>query len=474
MDQDTTLNRARKRLKSHGQDHLLAFWADLSDGERHGLLRQIGALDLDQVDHWVARYVKGAESAAVPASFEPVPCYRDGKGRVHDPKYLEAKKLGEKLIAEGRVGAFVVAGGQGTRLGFYGPKGSFPATPVKNKPLFQVFAETILACSRRYGAVLPWYIMTSPLNHAQTVETFRAQDYYGLDPAQVFLFQQGTLPNFDFSGRILLADKDRIACSPDGHGGSLRALHASGALADMAKRGVDYVTYWQVDNPMINIFDPLFIGLHAMDRSEMSSKALQKTGPMEKLGNFCLVDGKVTVIEYSDLPGELANRRNPDGSLVFEMGSIGIHVISREFVERLNAHGFALPLHKAVKRIPCVDASGQPCSPAEPNGVKLESFVFDAIPLAARAVVLETRREEEFAPIKNATGVDSAQSSREMMIERATRWLEASGIRVPRTPQGRPDCTIEIAPRFALCAEDVQANLHRVPALNPKGQYYLD
>lgn len=473
MDQESTLKAARKRLESHGQDHLLAFWADLSAGQRAGLLRQIEDLDLDQVDLWVDRYVRGSDTPAVPTRFDPVPCYRNGRTHENNPKYIDAKSLGENLISEGSVAAFVVAGGQGTRLGFDGPKGSFPATPIRHKSLFQVFAETILAASRRYGTVLPWYIMTSPMNHARTVETFQVHHYYGLDPGQVFIFQQGTLPNFDFNGRILLADRDRIACSPDGHGGSLRALYASGAVADMARRGVEYVSYWQVDNPMVNLFDPLFIGLHAMDRSDMSSKALQKTGPMEKLGNFCLVDGRVTVIEYSDLPGELAAKRNPDGSLVFEMGSIGIHVISRAFVERLNAHGFALPLHKAVKKIPCVDASGRPSTPAEPNGIKLESFVFDAIPMAARSVVLETRREEEFAPIKNATGVDSAQSSSEMMLDRAARWLEAAGVQVPRTPQGGPDCTIEIAPLFALCAEDVRANLHRVPTLRPKGQYYL-
>jgi len=473
MDENT-LKTVRKRLESHGQDHLLTFWPELSVSQREGLLHQIEGLDLDQVDVWVSRYIQGGEASGAPPEFGPAPYYRSDDGQARDHKYPEAKRLGNVLISSGKVAAFVVAGGQGTRLGFDGPKGNFPATPVKRKTLFQVFAETLLAASRRYGVALPWYIMTSPLNHAKTIETFEGQRYFGLDPGQVFIFQQGTLPNFDFDGRILLASKDRIACSPDGHGGSLKALYASGAVADMRKRGVEYVSYWQVDNPLVTLFDPLFIGLHAMDRSDMSSKALKKAGPLEKLGNFCLVDGKVTVIEYSDLSDELAHKRNPDGSLVFELGSIGIHVISRSFVERLNANGFALPLHKAVKKIPCVDASGQPVEPNEPNGIKLESFVFDAIPLAARSVILETTREEEFAPIKNAKGMDSAESSREMMVERAALWLQASGISIPRDEQGRPDCTIEIAPSFALHRGDVRANLARVPDIRPKAEYYLD
>ena len=275
-------------------------------------------------------------------------------------KYQEAIELGEKLISQGKVAALIVAGGQGTRLGFDGPKGNFPISPVKHKTLFRIFAETIQAVTQRYGATCPWYVMTSPMNHAQTVAIFKADNYYGLDAKDVFIFQQGTLPNFDFDGRILLEDKARIARSPDGHGGCIRALARSGALADMKRRGVEYLSYWQVDNPLVRLFDPLFIGLHALDGAEMSSKAVIKNAPKEKVGNFCLVDGKVTVIEYSDLPDELAEKRRPDGSLVFELGSIAIHIISTSFVEKLNIEAYSLPLHRAVKKIPHLDPQGQP------------------------------------------------------------------------------------------------------------------
>ncbi|GAG20137.1 unnamed protein product, partial [marine sediment metagenome] len=261
----------------------------------------------------------------------------------------------------------------------------------------------------------------------------RSSGYYGLDEKDIFIFQQDTLPNFSFDGKILLADKDNIACSPDGHGGSLKALCKSRAIEDMKRRGVEFMSYWQVDNPLINIFDPLFIGLHALDKAEMSSKAVIKNDPYEKVGNFCLRKDKITVIEYSEF-NELkdsngkrwAEKRNPDGSLVFQLGSISIFIINRSFVERLNAGGFALPLHRARKKIPYIDREGKFVRPDEPNGIKLESFVFDALPLASRSIILETLRSEEFAPVKNATGIDSAESAREMIVARGAAWLESA------------------------------------------------
>jgi UDP-N-acetylglucosamine/UDP-N-acetylgalactosamine diphosphorylase len=456
----------KKVLQKHNQGHLLTFWEQLNPAQKQNLLTQINHLDFAKLDLWVADFVKKAGSAAIPADFIPAPyysAYPQNDEQKHN--YVKAKELGQKLISDGKVAAFVVAGGQGTRLGFDGPKGNFHITPVKNKTLFRLFAESIAAASKKYQTVCPWYIMTSPSNYTQTIEIFRSNNYYGLDEKNIFIFQQGTLPNFDFDGRILLADKGEIACSPDGHGGSLKALYESGATKDMKKRGVEIISYFQVDNPLINIFDPLFIGLHALDGAEMSSKGVIKTSLKEKVGNFCLVDGKVTVIEYSDLPDELAEKRNPDGSLAFELGSIAIHIINRDFVEKLNKKGFSLPLHRAVKKIPHIDLQGNPVEPSEPNGVKLESFVFDALPLALKSIILQTLREEEFAPVKNATGVDSAETAREMMIARAARWLESAGVSVPRKPDGSVDAIIEISPFFALEKNDIKTKLNQIPQI---------
>lgn len=465
----------KELLTSHHQEHLLTFWTQLSPDQRADLLEQVRELDLDSIDEWVETLVKGQPQPPIQHDFEPAKSYSvvpatNDLGR----KYLQAIELGETMISQGKVAALTVAGGQGTRLGFDGPKGNYPISPIRNKTLFRIFAETIDAVSKRYKAVCPWYIMTSPLNHQQTVDIFRADNHYGLDPSNVLIFQQGTLPNFGFDGRILLADKDQLARSPDGHGGCILALARSGALADMKRHGVEHLTYWQVDNPLVRLFDPLFIGLHVLDGAQMSSKAVIKSGPKEKVGNFCLVDGKVTVIEYSDLPDELAEKRLADGSLAFQLGSIAIHIINTSFVEYLNTKGHSLPLHKAIKKISHIDSQGKRIEPREPNGVKLESFIFDAIPLADRSIILDIDRNEQFAPVKNAAGEDSAEVTRRMMVQRAALWLESAGIKVPRKADGSPDCVLEIAPSFALDRSDIPAKKDKIPPIKPGDKVYLE
>ncbi|MCI0499179.1 MAG: UDPGP type 1 family protein [Planctomycetales bacterium] len=476
MAQDIHREKILQKLHNTGQEQVLRFLGELPQDQKNTLLLQVSGLNLDKIQVCVENYVKNEVSVTISEHFEPAPSYPASPGTPQmTQKYARARQFGERLLREGRVGGFVVAGGQGTRLGYDGPKGNYPISPIRNKTLFAIFAETLLAASQKYGTAIPFYIMTSPLNYGATVEIFASADYYGLGRDNVFIFQQGTLPNFGFDGKILLSAKDQIASSPDGHGGSLKALYAAGAVADMKRRGVEYLSYWQVDNPLVKLMDPLFIGLHAMDEAEMSSKALLKAGPLEKVGNFCLANGKVTVIEYSDLPDEQALRKNPDGSLVFELGSIGIHIINRSFIEKLSAGGdFALPFHRAVKKIPYIDETGTLVQPDKPNGVKLETFVFDALPMAGRSVILQTLREEEFAPVKNAAGTDSPDVTRRMMVERAAAWLEAAGVKVPRTPDGAPDCVLEIAPGFALGPEDIKTKRDRIPPIAPGCQICLE
>lgn len=476
MDRISKFDDINSRLEAIGQEQILRFFDELSPEQKRYLLEQVKKLDFSKIPVWVDKYVLNDNPIKFPEHFEPAPSYPVApKSPEQQKKYAQARELGQDLIRRGKVAGFVVAGGQGTRLGFDGPKGNYPISPIRKKTLFQLFAENLAAASKKFDTIIPFYIMTSPLNHDATVEIFESADYYGLGKDNVFLFQQGTLPNFDFDGKILMADKHIIAAGPDGHGGSLKALYNSGAVADMKKRGVEYLSYWQVDNPLIHPVDPLFAGLHVMDKAEMSSKALIKAGPLEKVGNFSLVNGKVTVIEYSDLPDEAAHRKNSDGSLAFELGSIGIHIISVSFIEKLNAEGdFALPLHRAVKKIPHIDENGNHIEPDKPNGVKLETFVFDAIPMAEHSIILQTRREEEFAPVKNAAGTDSAEVSHQMIIDRAADWLEKASVKVPRKSDGTPDCILEIAPTFALTAEDVKSRKNQIPPIQAGSRIYLE
>ncbi len=459
-----TLAAARDKLASIGQQHLLSFFDRLDLAAQSALLSQIAALDTAALPALINKYVTSKPVAARPASIEPAPYYPyDHNNTKHtwDREHYTSK--GESLLRAGKIAAFVVAGGQGSRLGFEGPKGCYPAGAVTNKPLFQIFGEQVLAASRRYGKVVPWYIMTSPLNDAATRAFFREHAFFGLNQSDVMFFPQGVMPSFDIkTGQILLAGPGEIATNPDGHGGAVKALHVSGALADMHKRGIEHLSYFQVDNPHARVCDPTFIGLHtaAPDSSrQMSSKMLAKAGPGEKVGVFCRVNGKMDMIEYSDMPAEPSNATNADGSLKFNAGSPAIHLISVAFLDKLASDpAFSLPYHRAEKKIPHIDlASGAIVNPDTNNGVKLERFIFDALPLCDSSLLYETDRVEEFAPIKNATGADSAETCRALQTQRAARWLKSRGVTVPTKPDGSPDCVLEISPLTATCAAELDA-----------------
>ena len=455
--------------QSAGQSHVLDGFDRLDERRQLHLLDQIESIDWPEVTRLVRTHVLAKPKFALPQRVEPAPWYpyKPGTEKLKK-KYAEARRAGEQLIREGKVAAFTVAGGQGTRLGWDAPKGTFPATPIRKTPLFVCFAEYLQKVREKYGRAVPWYIMTSPANDAATRDFFESNAYFGLKPEDVSLFPQAMLPAFDIvTGKALLEAPGSLALSPNGHGGSLKALHTSGALDDMKKRGVEQISYIQVDNPIVKVIDPLFLGLHALDGAQMSSKMLPKAFPKEKLGNICLIDGKVGVIEYSDLPDDLAEQRTADGELRFRAGSIAIHVLRVDFVESLNtaAEGFALPFHRAEKKVAHWDAgvgaTGATIEPKKPNAVKLETFVFDALPLCEKSIVYETDRVEEFAPIKNADDpdpakcVDSPVTSKAIQVERAARWLERHGVKVERDTNGATRAVIEISPCVAIEAADL-------------------
>ena len=447
----------RATFESLGQADVFRFFDLLDDAGRKRLLGQLEAIDTKNLESLIESYVTSKPRIELPKEIKPVAAYPCAPDAARMVQYAKATARGEQLLKEGKVAAFLVAGGQGTRLGYDGPKGEFPVTPIKNKPLFRLFAEQLLNHSRRAGKSIPWYLMTSDANDARTRAFFEQHDYFGYPKADVFFFQQGMMPAFNNDGTLLLEAKDSLALSADGHGGSLRAIGKSGALDDMKKRGVVHLSYFQVDNPLIQIIDPLFIGLHDLAGSEMSSKTIPKAGPLEKVGNFCIGDGVLQVIEYSDLPESLALKTNADGTPTFNAGSIAIHALRVDFIERLNSGGrLKLPWHRAEKKVPYVDANGALVKPDTPNAVKLEQFVFDAIPLAKNAIVYTTDRAEEFSPVKNAEGSDSPATSRRDQVRRAARWLTAARVMVPMK-DGEPDAAIEISPLYATSAAEVIA-----------------
>ena len=472
------INSLRQKLLQHGQEHLLAFHEELSPEHQNLLIQQIEVIDFDQLAGWVEQYVRNKSAVGAPKNIQPpeiIPAGCSSTDNACQAGHTEARKRGDDLLAAGKVAAFVVAGGQGTRLGYEGPKGCLPATPVVNKPLFRLFAEQIRATALRHRVAIPWYILTSPTNDTATQAHFRQNDFWGFSPKDVIFVQQGTMPAIGMDGKLLLGRKYRLAVSPDGHGGSLTALRLSGALDDMKTRGIEHVSYFQVDNPLVCCLDPLFIGLHDQAGAEMSAKCVAKRDPMEKVGNFCVVDGRVNVIEYSDLPEELALSCNPDGRLKFMAGSIAIHLFTREFIEHLTEGGVCkLPLHRAEKKVPYIDiATGETITPENPNAVKLEMFVFDAMQQAEKTVILETLREEEFSPIKNAEGIDSLATSLHDQVRRAGVWLEQAGLAVPRDANGQVAAALEISPLFADSPEDLTAKVDKSISISPGQNFYL-
>ena len=437
-----------------GQGHVLRHLAALDPRARAEFLAQLAEVDLALMARLIAGTAAGSGDGTADLSrLAPAPYVALGAPDA------DARAHGESLLRAGKVAAFTVAGGQGTRLGWKGPKGTYPATVVTGKPLFRVFAEQIAAAERRYGCAIPWYIMTSPLNDADTHAFFRDNNWFGRNPADTFLFPQGTMPSITLDGKLMLETPGALAVNPDGHGGALRALHHSGALEDMKARGIAQLSYFQVDNPLVRIADPVFLGLHAHSAhssGEMSSKMVAKRDAGEKVGVFCDIAGKTGVVEYSDMPAELTASTDAAGRLRFNAGSIAIHVISVEFLDRLTGGDFALPFHRAKKKVPYwCDAQAKTVEPSEPNAIKFEAFVFDALALAAKSLVMETARIEEFAPIKNASGDDSPASSHQIQSNRNGAWLEKFGVRVPRRPNGDVDARIEILAETALEANDL-------------------
>lgn len=466
----------KRRLATVRQDHLLRFWGELNDGQRGELLADLEAIDVAACAKLVGEFVLRKPALQLPTELTPPRAYPAAPGAGQRDEYDAAQQAGEAAIRDGRVAAFTVAGGQGTRLGYDGPKGGYCISPIRNAPLFQLFAESLLGIERRYGKRPRWYVMTSPSNHDETQRIFREQRWFGLRESDISFFSQGQMPAFTLDGRIALAEKHRLALSPDGHGGSLTALAKGGALRDMQQRGIDYVSYFQVDNPLVRTIDPLFVGLHIRTGSEMSSKAVSKASDLERVGNFCLADGKLTIIEYSDLPEALALSKNADGSRRFDAGSIAVHVMSRDFIERLTGSDspLQLPWHRADKKVEMIDDRGESVKPDKPNAVKLEMFVFDAIPLARNPLLLMTPREEEFSPVKNAEGSDSPATTRRDLVRRAARWLENAGVNVPRRADGEVDATLEISPRFALDAGDLATRLTSKPTIPQGGSLLLE
>ena len=439
-----TYEQAKMLLEKNGQEQVLRFWKKLSKAEQAALLAQIETIDFTELQRCASMLGADAPTAAK-------------KGKPTAPKVAELKgaalkkatAAGEKELKAGHVGVLLVAGGQGSRLGYDGPKGAYPIGPVTGVSLFYFHARKVLALSVKYAVRVPFYIMTSMGNYDATVAHFEENDYFGLDPQDVIFFRQGMWPGMTGDGKIILDAPGHIFMSPDGHGGMISALKANGCFADMKKRGVKSLFFFQVDNPMVEVADPAFIGLHTIEKSEYSLKLCAKRDPNEGLGMVVKRDGHFDMIEYTEMTDEMNNRRTKTGDLYFKFGSPAIHVFDRAFLERLANK--AMPLHLAHKKIATVDDKGKVVKPTAPNGYKFEKFIFDALPEAKGVTCFAFDRAEEFSPVKNAEGKDSPATCKADLQAKWRRQLAQAGVVVPET------MPLELDPVYALDAADVAA-----------------
>ncbi|RIK77899.1 MAG: UDP-N-acetylglucosamine pyrophosphorylase [Planctomycetota bacterium] len=439
------------------QQHLLRFWEDLDDAGRRRLAEQLAGIDFELVDSLYHDEVDQPDWAELSRRAEPPTAVRLAERAAGTVTPLgvtpeAARQRGVEALRAGEVGVLVTAGGQGSRLGFDRPKSLFPIGPLSGASLLQIHIEKVRAVAGRYGKPAPLYLMTSPVTHDDTLHFLQENKNFGLAEDDLFVFCQGTMPAVDAkTGQLLMEAKDSVFLSPDGHGGTVAALEKTGAIAHMNRRGVKQVFYLQVDNPLVPICDPELIGYHLLAQSELTSLAVAKQSPQDKLGNFALIDGRLHVIEYSDIPDDVAERRDAEGRLVFWAGSVAIHVFETSFLQRALRLKDSLPFHIARKKAEYVDESGELIKPTEPNALKFERFIFDLLPHAERPVVIEYAEEESFAPLKNAPGAarDTPEYVQRLMLEQHRRWLEAAGARLAEGVQ------VEISPLAALDGEGV-------------------
>ncbi|XP_037093480.1 UDP-N-acetylhexosamine pyrophosphorylase-like [Pollicipes pollicipes] len=430
----------RSKVNAAGQGHLLQFWDDLAPQQQRELSDEIQRLDLDEVCGFFKRTTEAqsADQAKLDDRLQPV--HSDDFGSVvrSSPEQLRLyENLGLEAVSRGQIGVLLLAGGQGTRLGVNYPKGMYDVGLPSHKSLYQLQAERLahlqeVAADRtgRTGGACTWYIMASEATKQPTQRYFENNDYFGLDRKDLVFFEQGTLPCFTFDGKIILQTPSQLAHAPDGNGGLYRALKRENILEDMHARGIKYLHVYCVDNILVKMADPVFMGYCISRGADCGAKVVEKAFPTEPVGVVCQVDGRYQVVEYSEITLKTAQKRNADGRLTFAAGSICNHFFTIEFLESVVSEREAQLLHHmAKKKIPYADETGQTRKPDKPNGIKMEKFVFDVFQVANDFAVWEVLREDEFSPLKNADGAekDTPTTARLALCSLHQRYVLAAG-----------------------------------------------
>lgn len=414
---DTAYEKTYRRLAEYGQTHLLQYYDSLTEPQKKALLEQADRIDFALVRK-LYRAARANETAPI-GRVEPIP-YTDAALLSADTRsdYLA---VGDACMKAGAFASVTMAGGQGTRLGHSGPKGTFPIGLPGGESLFELQAKRLLRQSQRVGKTIPWYIMTSRENDAETRAFFQEKNYFGYSPDEITFFVQGMLPMVDFEGRVLLDEKWHIKEGADGHGGIFSAMVRSGVYAEMCRRGIRWIFIGGIDNVLLRLCDPLLIGFAERSGKMAAAKSLVKRDAGEKVGVFCKADGRPYVIEYTEISDEMANARDEKGDFLYGDAHILCNLFRIDAIERMTKEAGGLPYHTAVKKAAFVDGNGHTVTPEKPNAYKFEAFLFDAFRSFDSMAILRVKREDEFAPVKNREGEDSPESARKLYLDAAAR-----------------------------------------------------
>ena len=398
-----------EELKKYGQEHLLKFVDELGEDEKKCLQEQIERIDLNQIDELYKETQNNNKFGQ--DKIEPMK-YVD-KTKLSQDEIDKLSEIGNNIISNGEYAVVTMAGGQGSRLGHNGPKGTFELFPGKS--LFEILSDELKKANKKYNTIIPWYIMTSRQNNNDTVRFFEEKDYFGYPRNAVTFFMQGELPMISTNGKILLESKGKIKLAADGNGGIFSSMIKNGILENMQKKGIKWVFIGSIDNAILKLADSLLLGMTENKKMLASSKTIAKVNPAERVGVFCKRNGKPSVIEYSELPEEMANLRDEDGELFYGEAHIMCNLFNIEVLERIGKE--KLPYHQAFKKANYIDEDGKLIEATEPNAYKFESFIFDAFGLLDDILLMRANREEEFAPVKNAEGADSPETARKLYLQ---------------------------------------------------------
>lgn len=398
------LEQTKKLLKEQKQEQIL----DYPIKNKEEFASEVLKINFEELNKLYDKAIKNEKVRN--SKIEPIPYIEKDKLSEGEKEYY--KKIGENIIKNNEYAVVTMAGGQGSRLGHDGPKGTFDFGLENHKSIFEVLCDGLKEAYEKYNVYIPWYIMTSRQNNEDTINFFEKNNYFGYSKENIYFFKQGELPVLNDQGKLMLNKEGNINTAADGHGGIFVSMEKEKITENMKQRGIKWVFIGPVDNVLIKMVDPIFIGI-CQDKNVLAGgKSIIKAYPEERVGVFCKKDGKPDVIEYTEISKEMAEMKNDKGELVYAESHINCNMFNIDIIEKISKN--KLPYHCAHKKIEYLNKEGQVVKPEEPNAYKFEAFIFDAFKMLDEMAIFRVKREEEFAPIKNAEGKDSPKTALEL------------------------------------------------------------